>query len=100
MRKISSLLRHPIFATVVTLLIIVTGLAGAIFSIEIRRAFPFYWGAGRLSPQASFFWILALISALAFFFREQSVSAEGLRIQREPLGRQRRSAHLIRTLPR
>jgi hypothetical protein len=97
--KIAAALRHPFSAAAITLIIIVTGLLGSIFSAEIRRAFPFYWGPGRLSPQAVIFWALAVISALAYFFREQSVTAEEQRVRRLGLSQAQRFETLIRTLP-
>lgn len=97
--RLGSLLRHPFFATVITLLIIVAGLLGSIYANEIRSAFPFYWGPGKVSWEAAVFWSLALICALAFFCREQSVSSEQRRAQRSALTQARRFEYLIRTLP-
>jgi hypothetical protein len=74
--SLATILRHPGFATVITVFIIVTGLWGSIFAVEIRQAFPFYWGTGPISWVALFFWILVIISALMFFFRERSVTHE------------------------
>jgi len=92
-------LRHPLFAAAITLLIILAGLLGSIYANEIRSAFPFYWGQGKISWEATIFWILAWISALAFFFREQSVTIEEQRIQRVARIRATRFERLIRTLP-
>jgi hypothetical protein len=98
-QKMGPLLRHPLFATAITLLIIVAGLLGSIYANEIRRAFPFYWGPGKISWEAAIFWVLALISALTFFFREQSVVFEEQKLQGRALSQARRFEYLIRTLP-
>src|SRR5437868_7162702 len=107
------ILRHPAFATIITVLIIVAGLWGSIFALEIRRAFHFYWGRGPISWEASVFWVLVLISASTFFFRERSIASEQERLrklaeertgkleelQRLSLARADEFERLIRTLP-
>ncbi len=105
-KKWDTVVRHPGFATLITLLIIVSGLWGSVFSAEIRNAFPFYmvkwpwwkqhwsWSWAALS-----FWTLALISSLAFFFRERSVTIEQERVQNRALSRAHEFEHLIRTMP-
>lgn len=105
-KKWDSVVRHPGFATCITLLIIVAGLWGSIFGVEIRNAFPFYlvkWPWWKQpwfwSWQAFSFWTLALVSALTFFFREHSVTREQERLQRLTLARAVEFEHLIRTMP-
>jgi hypothetical protein len=91
--------RGPWFATAITLLVIIAGLLGSIYSPEIRDAFPFYWGRGPICVQAVIFWVVAGVAALAYFFREQSVAREQHKQQDRALYRSERLERLIRTLP-
>src|SRR6266487_1583692 len=81
--SVGIILRHPGFATVITVFIIVTGLWGSIFSVEIRKAFPFYTGTEPVSWEACVFWVLVVVSASTFFFRERSVAQEQNRLQKK-----------------
>jgi hypothetical protein len=92
-------LLHPLFATLVTLLVIVAGMVGSIYSSEIRSSFPFYWGNGPICVQAVIFWTATVIAAFAYFLREQSVAQTQREDQRRVLYRAQRFERLIRTLP-
>jgi hypothetical protein len=91
-RFFDTLFRHPLFNSLVTLLIIVAGGVGAIYSDEIKNAFPFYWGHGPWSHHASLFWLIAIVASILFFFRERAVT----RAQEES---QKLLERLIRTSP-
>jgi hypothetical protein len=102
MEKAYSFLRAPWFATVLTLLVIVAGMLGSIYSPEIRGAFPFYWGKngwGPLSHEACLFWILALLAAGGYFFREQAQERYQRKLQESTLRQAESFERLIRTLP-
>ena len=81
---------HPFYQASLTLLLIVTGGVGSIYSRNIRGAFPFYWNFfdsweswlgswTSWSGAATVFWALAVISSLLFYFRNRTV--EYTRIQ-------------------
>lgn len=94
------ILLHPLYPTAVTLLLLVTGGIGSVFSNEIRAAFPFVWPAdGSVRWEAVVFWSLALVSAMAFFFQQCAVDRARRNAQVEMIERARELEHLIRTHP-
>lgn len=108
MITLSRILRHPATAAVITILLIVTGGVGSIYSVEIRRAFPFQWsphgrfllgGPWSYSPQATIFWVLVVASALIFYFRQRADDRAREIAQDALISRARNLEHLIRTLP-
>lgn len=63
--------RGPLYATLVTILAVIAGVLGSVYSKEIGNAFPFYWGPyDSLSPHALGFWSTLVTFALLFFFRQ------------------------------
>ena len=91
---------NPFFATLVTLLLIVVGGLGSIWSDDIRRAFPFT-GAPEWkdSPSARIFWMASGGTCLLFFLRQRAVDREQGEARREIVEQSAELARLIRTLP-
>ena len=90
----------PYFATAGTLLIIVAGGMGSIWSDEVRNAFPFVGPPyNHLCIHAFVFWFFALLASAFFFFRQDAVDKEQARAQRETIERAKELSLLIRTLP-
>lgn len=88
----------PLYATILTALIVFTGGYGSLFSGEIRSAFPFYFGDGgwgSISWLAVGFWSLLALVAMLFFSRE---TAENRRQQRL-IEETQKLERLVRTLP-
>lgn len=94
---IQGFLLHPLFASLITLLIIVTGMVGSIFSPEIRKSIPF--GTDPLSEPARWFWQLALISSITYFFREHAAAQAQEDARKEILSKANEFKGLIRTMP-
>jgi hypothetical protein len=91
---------HPMFATVVTLLMIVAGGMGSIWSEDIRKAFPFTLAPKWKNSQAAWaFWCVAIVASLLFFFRQRAVDRAQAKGQREIVQQAAELANLIRTLP-
>ena len=90
----------PLFATMGTLLIIVAGGMGSIWSEDIRKAFPFALPPTWKSSLAAWtFWGFAIAASLFFFFRQRAVDRAQARGQDAIVQRARELARLIRTLP-
>lgn len=96
---LKKILLRPLFGSILTLMAIITGMVGSIFSAEIRNAFPFYWGKGIWSWEACLFWCLALCASCGYFFRESAQANEQQRLQRETLKQAKEFECLVRTLP-
>ena len=63
--------KSPLYAGIITFLIIFAGGFGSLFSKEIRTAFPFSLGPyDGLSGHAIVFWILIVIASFTFFLRQ------------------------------
>jgi hypothetical protein len=104
----SRILRHPAIAACFTMLLIVAGGVGSIYSVEIRRAIPFNWsprgrflvgGPWSFSPQATIFWALVLISALIFYFRQRADDRARDAAQNTLVQGARTLEQMIRTMP-
>jgi hypothetical protein len=81
--------RGPLYATLVTLLAVIAGALGSVYSQEIGRSFPLYWGPyDSFSLNALLFWSTLIAFALLFFFRQAATDKA-----RQQL------VELIRTLP-
>jgi hypothetical protein len=81
--------RGPIYATLVTLLAVIAGVLGSVYSPEIGKSFPLYWGPyDSFSLPVLLFWSTLLAFALLFFFRQAATDKA-----RQQL------VELIRTLP-
>lgn len=89
--------RSPIYATALTVLTIVTGVMGSLFTGEIRSSFPFplFYGQiprGPVSLTATAFWTLVVLVSLMFFLREWVT-------ERQRTAAQQKLDETIRTLP-
>jgi hypothetical protein len=81
--------RGPIYATLVTLLAVIAGVLGSVYSSQIGRSFPLYWGPyDSFSLKVLLFWSTLVAFALLFFFRQAATDKA-----RQQL------IELIRTLP-
>jgi hypothetical protein len=71
--KLDPAFRGPLYATLVTILAVIAGLLGSVYSREIGNAFPFYWGPyDSVSPHALGFWSTLFTFALLFFCRQSA----------------------------
>jgi hypothetical protein len=87
------LARNPIFATFANALGVFAGLVGALYSDDIRSAFPFAWRhLDGIEWAALWFWVCFLIFALTFSSREWAV-------QKIDTESELRLSDLIRTMP-
>jgi hypothetical protein len=87
--RLEPFFRGPIYATLVTLLAVIAGVLGSVYSPEIGKSFPLYWGPyDSFSLQVLLFWSTLLAFALLFFFRQAATDKA-----RQQL------VELIRTLP-
>jgi len=91
--------RSPIYAAVVSLLAVVTGFVGSLFSPEIKAAFPFYWGSGRFSWEAALFWGFLVGTGLLYWWRQVVVDRDRKGAEDALLGQSNKLEELIRTLP-
>jgi hypothetical protein len=91
--------RSPWASTIITLLIIVTGGIGSVYSTEIKAVYPFRWGPMPFSLEASVFWFLAIVTSCAFYFRQKADDAHRHEAQERVLDRARELERLVRTLP-
>ena len=65
--------RHPVFATFANLLGVFAGFLGALYTDDIRNAFPFYSGPYTgVSVHSIVFWTGFSVFALTFLSREYS----------------------------
>lgn len=85
-------MRSPHFATVQTLLAIVAGLFGSLYTSEIRSAFAVLHGQHTVEWHAGLFWFSAALTAAMFFIRQRAVDSDRRNEQTE-------LADLLRTLP-
>jgi hypothetical protein len=97
--RCSKLFLHPLFATCVTLLIIVTGLLGSIWTGEIKSAFPFSLPGKHVQWEAVIFWTLVIVCSLAFLFRQRADDRARAEQQRKLMEATARLENLIRTMP-
>jgi hypothetical protein len=81
--------RGAVYATLVTLLAVIAGVLGSVYSREIGSAFPLYWGPyDSFSVHALAFWGTLVAFALLFFFRQAATDRA-----------RQQFVDLIRTLP-
>jgi len=93
------LARRPEYAAGVTLLGLLAGVLGSVYSADIGRAFPFSWIGGTVPWPPGLFWGAAIFTALFFFLRQGATDA-ARRESEENLGRRSDElVKLIRTLP-
>jgi hypothetical protein len=91
--------RRPVYAAGVTLLGLLAGVFGSVYSTEIGAAFPFSWIGGAIPWHPSLFWGTAIATALLFFLRQGAIDGAH-RESEENLGRRSDElVKLIRTLP-
>jgi hypothetical protein len=98
---LSRKLRHPLIAAAITLLLIVTGGMGSIYSPEIRRAYPFTWSSPpwKLAEEATIFWFLVIACLILFYVRQRADDEARDTAQRALVERSQTLEQLIRTLP-
>jgi hypothetical protein len=98
---LSRVLRHPFIAAAITLLLIGTGVAGSIYSPEIRRAYPFTWSypPWSFSAGATTFWLLVIACTCLFYARQRAEDDARELAQRVLVERSQTLEQLIRTLP-
>jgi hypothetical protein len=85
--------RQPVFATIANVLGVFAGLLGALYTDDIRSAFPFALGPySGISIHAVIFWSAFSVFALTFLSREWSIDK-----QREAA--QEQLEETIRTMP-
>ena len=71
MKSPATWLGTPYYATVTTVLAVVAGMLGSVYSREIALAFPLSWGTYEgISLRAVAFWCSLLVFALLFFGRQ------------------------------
>lgn len=93
------LARRPEYAAGVTLLGLLAGVLGSVYSADIGRAFPFSWIGGTVPWPPGLFWGAAILTALLFFLRQGAIDG-ARRESEENLGRRSDElVKLIRTLP-
>jgi hypothetical protein len=91
--------RSAWFATVVTVLVVLDGAFGSLYSEEIRAAFPFYVGHGQVAWHALLFWGATIVTALLFFGRQRALDHARHMSEVQLSARADELAQLIRTLP-
>jgi len=85
--------RHPVFATFANLLGVFAGLLGALYTDDIRSAFPFYSGPYTgVSIHSIVFWTGFSVFALTFLSREYSAD-------KQRVASQEQLEDTIRTMP-
>ena len=91
---------HPLFAVAVTLLGVIAGLVGSLYTEQIKRSFPFHlsWPVSA-DPQAILFWLIISSFALMFFGRQWASDKSVLKAQRELIEQSASLQALIKTLP-
>ncbi len=88
-----ALARHPVFSTVANALGVFAGFVGALYTDDVRAAFPFRWGGWTgFAYHALIFWVFFIVFAFTFLSREWA--ADRLRAESE-----RRLEDTIRTMP-
>ncbi len=93
------LARRPEYAAGVTLLGLLAGVLGSVYSADIGRGFPFSWIGSSVPWPPVLFWGAAILTALLFFLRQGAIDA-ARRESEETLGRRADElVKLIRTLP-
>lgn len=70
--KAQRVVSSPVYATVTTVLAVITGLLGSVYQNDIAAAFPMVWSGpwGQISGRAVVFWVGVVIFAVLFFFRQ------------------------------
>jgi len=87
---LSRIFTSSLYATLLTLLILVAGVIAGLYPEEVKSSFPFRLASP--TPGASIFWCTSLAAALLFFFRENAVDRK-----RSEAANQLES--IIRTMP-
>jgi hypothetical protein len=97
----SRVIRLPITAAAITVLLIITGGVGSIYSREIRRAYPFTWSypPWSFSVEATTFWLLVIACTCLFYARQKADDDAREMAQRVLIERSKTLEQLIRTLP-
>ena len=90
---------HPLFPTCITILVIVTGLLGSIWTTEIKSAFPFAMPGMHVQWEAVIFWGLVVICSIVFFWRQRADDLARAQKEQMLLDGTVRLENLIRTLP-
>lgn len=98
--KMSPVVLHPGFATIVTLLIIFSGGLFGIYPEEIKSTFPFHLFAhGPIVWPAVAAWVTALLAAIGFFVRQRADDTKREESQRQLVDQATKLEELVRTLP-
>jgi len=87
--------RGPWYDSATTILGVITGLLGSLYNVEIKSAFPFYWGPGELSAIALGFWFVLLVFSFLFFLRHRATHIAQNKLYKQTKTLER----LMRTLP-
>jgi hypothetical protein len=85
--------------TMITVLVVLAGAFGSLYSDEIRSAFPFRWGIGPIGWHAVLFWVTTLSAAVLFFERQRAIELARQASEEQLNRRADALASLVRTLP-
>lgn len=99
-RKKRGQIKHLLGHVAVTLLILVTGGVGSIYSREIRNTFPFHFHERvPTSVKAAIFWSLAIVTAALYGWQQLKGLNSDDKAQRRLISRAKSLERLLRTMP-
>lgn len=95
-------LASPHYATLVTLVGLLAGGLGSVYSNQIRNAWPLYWGSegwSGISPYAVAFWLAVAAFGVLFFGRQWAADKARHVSQTQLVDNAKTLEELVRTLP-
>jgi hypothetical protein len=98
-KKLGNFARSPIYAAIVSLLGLVAGLLGSLYTDQIKTVFPFTLAHAPISGPAVAFWSTAALATLLFFFAQTASEAQRREAERQLDTRSKELLTTIRSLP-
>lgn len=92
---------HPMFAVVLTILGVVAGLFGSVYSSELKTSFPLnlFKSVDSTIPEAALFWLALIVVAFLFFGRQWATDQMTKSAQNNLIAQSDTLQELIKTLP-
>lgn len=103
MAERTRLFESPLWPTLITLLTLMAGILGSVYTDEIKKSFPFAWTYDFKnfvwSWQSFSFWLSGLAASLVFFFRQQADDASRREAHNQLVEQAKKLQEAVETLP-
>jgi len=100
LKKFGNHIRSAVYAAFVSLLGVLAGVLGSLYTDDIKSAFPFVLTmSGPISMHAAFFWLCVILATFLFFLAQRASEVQRRESESRLDQRSEELVRLIRTMP-